>query len=150
MSVQTDMVGATAPDVAAQIGRSALRQNEQQTISKAARRAGRSAPSLLDLHEFAVLERLIDKATRGDMSAMCLFFELQRRDRCVTLDIPKIETTENALAANALVIAAVVGGQLTPAEGAHLGSLVSLQLKLPEGFQQDKRIKALEEKEVQP
>jgi hypothetical protein len=100
---------------------------------------------LLDRHAPAVYETIIEKATRGDMAAARLVLELQRRDRTVTLDIPKIETAGDALVANALVIAAVAGGELTPAEGAHVSSLISLQIKLLESVEQEKRIKALEE-----
>jgi hypothetical protein len=144
-TAQTEMFGAGV----ARSTRSEVRQNGHEPAAKTLRGAARgkgSGLALLDLHEPAVQEKLIEKATRGDMSALWLFFELQRRDRCVTLDIPKIETAEEALAANAVIIAAVASGQLTPAEGANIGSLISSQSKLLETVDQEKRIRALEEK----
>jgi hypothetical protein len=142
MNDQSELFGASAPDVAAD-----TRDGEPGSRTKPPRRAVRAStirPSLLNLHEPAVLETLIDKAIRGDMSALRLFWELKRRDRHIRLDIPAIETAKDALAANAYVISAVTGGELMPAEGENISSLIALQIKLLEALDHEKRIKALE------
>jgi hypothetical protein len=147
MSDESDLFGGDVPDGAAGPSRSPDAQGARRANSKPPRVAARvqgSGLSLLDLHASAVYEKLIEKATRGDMSAQWLFYELKRRDRSITLDIPKIETAKDALAANARVISAVTGGELTPAEGANIGSMIALQIKLLEALDHEKRIQALE------
>jgi hypothetical protein len=100
--------------------------------------------SLLDLHKCAVEEKLIEQATRGDVAAQRLVFDLTRRDRAITLEIPHIKTAEDALAAHEFVISAVLDGRLTPTEGGNISALISLQIKLLEAVDHEKRISALE------
>jgi hypothetical protein len=93
-----------------------------------------------------LIEKLIERAEKGDLAAMRLCLELRSKDRRVVLDIRRIETVQDALAANASIIAAVASGRLTPAEGGHLGNLISNHLKLLEATTLETRVRALEER----
>jgi len=83
----------------------------------------------------------------GDPTAMRLCFEriaAPRRTRPVQLDVPPITTPADITAAMAAVTAAVVGGVITPAEGAEVAKVVDTYVRAIEASDFDRRLKALE------
>jgi len=91
--------------------------------------------------------RVMEFAFDGDPTAMRLCFEriaAPRRTRPVQLDVPPITTPADITAAMAAVTAAVVGGVITPAEGAEVAKVVDTYVRAIEASDFDRRLKALE------
>jgi hypothetical protein len=70
-----------------------------------------------------VLRKVIEKALAGDTAALRLCLDRvlpARRERLVTLVLPKIESAKDACAASAAILAACANGELSPGEAAEL------------------------------
>lgn len=82
--------------------------------------------ALLEGEQPELLHTALDIAKRGNF-AMLKFF-LARwvpRDRLITIDLPSIDSLDDALEALRRILCAVSAGVITPAEGAALGALIS-------------------------
>jgi Family of unknown function (DUF5681) len=105
--------------------------------------------TLLDGQAEALTQKAIDLALGGDMMAlrMCLDRILPaRRDRPVSIDMPTINTAEDAKAASAALLAAVAAGSLTPSEAAEIGKLVDAYVRAVETTEVLKRLERLEQR----
>ena len=60
--------------------------------------------------------------------------------------MPKIESTGDALAASAAILAACAGGDLTPSEAAEIMALVSTHIRALEVTEIEAKLAALEER----
>jgi len=95
----------------------------------------------------ALTRKAVSLALDGDPSAMRLCFDriiAPRRARPVHLDLPPIADPADITAAMAAVTAAVVGGVITPAEGAEVAKVVDTYVRAIEASDFDRRLKALE------
>ena len=70
-----------------------------------------------------------------------------RKDRSVSLALPKLETAADSLRAVGAIIEAVASGELTPGEGGDVVRIVEAFARSAETIALEARIKALEEKE---
>ena len=91
-------------------------------------RATRAAETLLDGEAEELTRLCIEKAKGGDMVALRLCLERiipARKDRPVTVDLPKVTAASDLIAAAAALTQAVASGDLTPSEGADISRMVT-------------------------
>jgi len=108
-----------------------------------------AAESLLDGEAEALTRKAIEKAKEGDSTALRLCLERiipARKDRSVSIDLPKVETAGDSLKAIATIVSAVASGELTPGEGGDVVRIVEAFMKSTETLALEVRIKALEAK----
>jgi hypothetical protein len=67
-----------------------------------------------------------------------------RRDRTVELDLPKVQTAADALAASSAVLAACSRGEITPNEASEVMTLISTHVRMIEVADLEERLAALE------
>jgi len=105
--------------------------------------------TLLDGQAEALTQKAIDLALAGDMAALRLCLDRilpARKDRPVSIEMPTINTAEDAKAASAALLAAVAAGSLTPSEAAEIGKLVDSYLKAIETTEVLRRLEKLEKR----
>ena len=108
------------------------------------------AQSLIDDEAETIIRKLINLAKKGDRLALRLVIERLvpvRRERVLSLELPKVESAENLPKLTASLLESVGNGELTPGEGAALASLISAHGKNLELCELARRVVALEEKE---
>jgi Family of unknown function (DUF5681) len=89
----------------------------------------------LDGEVEALLRKVIEKALAGDTAALRLCLDRvlpARRERLVTLVLPKIETAKDGCAASAAILAACANGELSTGEAAEFMGLVAAHLRVLE------------------
>jgi hypothetical protein len=94
-----------------------------------------------------VARSVLDAAKGGDMTAARLVLERivpVRKGRPITLEMPPIQTAQDAAKAFSSVIAAVAAGELTPDEGQTIAGLFEVQRRTLETVEMEQRIAALE------
>jgi hypothetical protein len=114
-------------------------------------RATLIAERLLDGEAETMVRMVIEKAKQGDTFALRFCLDRivpARRDRPVSLTIPKFNSAEDACNAMAAIMAAVARGELTPSEAAELSRLVEAYVKAIETLEIERRLKDLEERQV--
>jgi hypothetical protein len=112
-------------------------------------RATRALEELLDGEAEALTRKAIELALGGDMAALRLCLDRilpARKDRLVSIEIPTINTAEDAKAASAALLAAVAAGSLTPSEAAEIGKLVDSYLRAIETTEVLARLEKLEKR----
>jgi hypothetical protein len=93
------------------------------------------------------------EAEQGDMRAAAILLSRtwpNRRGRPVALDLPDVETTGGIVQAQAAVIAAMAGGELTPDEAASVAGVLEAQRRAIEIHDHEQRLQALEAKKEEP
>ena len=108
--------------------------------------------ALLDGEAEALTRKAIEKAKEGDSVALRLCLERilpARKDRSVSLALPKVETAANSVKAVGAIIEAVGSGELTPGEGGDVVRIVEAFARSSETIALEARIKALEERSKQ-
>jgi hypothetical protein len=96
------------------------------------------------------------EAEQGDMRAASILLARtwpHRRGRPVTFDLPTVETTGGIVQAQAVVIAAMARGELTPDEAQSVANVLELQRRAIQMHDHEQRLQALEakkEKEERP
>ena len=108
-----------------------------------------AAEALLDGEAEALTRKAIEKAKQGDSVALRLCLERivpARKDRAISLSLPKIETAADSVKAVGAIIKAVASGELTPGEGGDVVRIVEAFMKSNETLALEARIKALEER----
>ena len=86
----------------------------------------------------------------GDSTAMRLCLERicpVKRERPISLNLPKVDTTEAAAKSMAVIIAGVASGEILPGEGQALASLVETQRRVIETEELERRIAELERRD---
>ena len=81
------------------------------------------AEALLEGEAETITRKLIDKALEGDTTALRMCLErlvAPRRERCVTFELPKIETAADAANASATVLAECPAGNLSASEATEI------------------------------
>ncbi len=71
-----------------------------------------------------------------------------RKSRPIRLDLPSVETAENILKAQAVVVGAVARGELDTSEGKAMADILETKRRALETVEFDKRITALETSET--
>ncbi len=105
------------------------------------------AEALMAKEARAVVKAAIDAARGGDVSAMKLILDRvcpQRRDRTVTLDLPKLETADDLVSALGAIAFAIGAGELTPSEGSQIAAVLETRRRALETTELADRIEALE------
>jgi hypothetical protein len=99
----------------------------------------------------AILEGLLApvKAMEGDPVAMRLCLERlisTRKDRPISFELPKIETTGDCTGAMKSLLASVAAGNISPEEGTAVAILIEKHVRIRETSDFEARLKALEER----
>jgi hypothetical protein len=103
--------------------------------------------AILDGEAESLTRRLIAEAKRGNATAMGIVFARlapPRRDRGVTFNLPKINSSGDLLAAHAAIIAAAADGEVTPSEAVSMTSVLDHYRRATETAQIEERLAALE------
>ena len=106
-----------------------------------------AAESLLDGEAETITRRCIDLALEGDSTALrlCLSRILPvRRERTISLYLPYLEGSHDSLRAIGAVLKAVGEGQISPAEGQAVASLLETHRRAFEVETLENRLDALE------
>src|SRR5450631_915130 len=103
--------------------------------------------SLLDGQATALTQKAIDLALTGDMAALRLCLDRilpPRKDRPVTFTLPPINSAQDAAATVSAVLAAVAGGEITPADAGEISRLIESYVKAFETAELAERLERLE------
>ena len=106
-----------------------------------------AAQNVLDADAEAISRKALDMAMQGDVQALRLVMERllpARKDRPLTLALPKIESTADLVTVVNLIAQAVGNGEITPAEGAVLSQMVEIQRRTLHTGDLETRLAALE------
>lgn len=107
-----------------------------------------AAEALLDGEAEALTRKAIELAKGGDMTALRLCLERilpARKDRPVSIQMPRIETVADSVMASAAIAAAVSDGELTPMEAADLSKVIEGYIRTVELRDITKRLERLEQ-----
>lgn len=105
--------------------------------------------ALLEGEAEAIGRRVVELALSGDSTALRLCLERiapVRKGRPVRLDLPRIATTADLAEAQAVVLAAMAGGEISPEEAADVAKILEALGASMERRDLEARIKALEER----
>src|SRR5688572_25188637 len=94
-----------------------------------------------------MVERAVALAREGQIGALKLCLDRlspPRKDSPVEFDLPVIDGAEDAQRASTFILAAVAGGDLTPAEGTAMMSLLVAHKGIVEAGDHERRLAALE------
>lgn len=110
-------------------------------------KATRAALALLEGEAEALSRKAIEAALGGDTVALRLCLERiapAKKDSPVQFDLPPMQSAADAAKAAGAVLDAVAGGELTPAEGAHVMALVEGYRRTLETTEIEARVAELE------
>lgn len=110
-------------------------------------RATIAAEQLLQNNLDNICLRLIEEALTGNMLAIKLVLDRvlpSRRDRAIDIKLPKLQTIEDALKTMTTIIEAMGNGKITPSEGESMSRVIDAFLKVIQGYELEKRVRALE------
>jgi hypothetical protein len=101
--------------------------------------------ALLDGEKEELVRKGIELAKAGDVSMLKFFLSrILPRERAITIDLPKMETADDAVEALAAIMAAVCAGRITPSEADNLTALVNSYARAIDIADLVKRMEALE------
>lgn len=106
---------------------------------------------ILDGEAEALTRKAVELAKAGNLVALRLCLERlspPRKDRPVSIRLPAMKTTADIVKVSAAIIREVAGGRLTPGEGEALARIVEMHRRTLEQEVIEKRIAALEAREV--
>lgn len=110
-------------------------------------KATRAVAAMLDGEAEEITRKAIELAKDGNGHAIGLCLTRlcpPPKDRPVPFDMPRMETTADAVAATAAVVNAVAAGELTPSEAAELTRLVETFAKTLQIHDHEARLQRLE------
>jgi hypothetical protein len=110
-------------------------------------RATVAVEAMLDGEAEAITRVAIDLAKTGDAVALRLCMDRiapPRRDRPVMVELPKIDTAADVVAALAATLTAMAEGDLTPSEAATVAGVLEAKRKAIETVELEQRVAALE------
>jgi Family of unknown function (DUF5681) len=111
-------------------------------------RATRLLDRMADDDAAEVLQAVITRATKGDMTAAAMVLARvwpPRKGRPVIFDLPSITTANDLVTALGSIARAVGNGVLTPEEGQAIGGLLDAQRRAIELTELEARVAALED-----
>jgi hypothetical protein len=110
-------------------------------------KAGLAAQALLEGEAEALSRKAVELALSGDVTALRLCLERllpPRKDRPVSLDLPRIESVADVVSTSAALIEAAALGEVTPSEATHLARLVEVHVRAIEVQELEQRLARLE------
>jgi hypothetical protein len=113
-------------------------------------RVTRAMEELLEGESEALTRKAVDMALGGDPVALRLCLDRLLpvlRERPVSVALPPVTTSKDAVAASAALIQAVAGGEIAPGEARELGRLIELHLKAVEVHELETRLAVLESRQ---
>lgn len=108
----------------------------------------RAVADLLEGSHEKLTQAAIDKALEGDTAALRLCLDRiapAKKDGPISIDLPKVETIQDAVEASQAVLESVSSGEITPDEAGRVMALLATHKQLVESGSIEERIKALEE-----
>jgi hypothetical protein len=104
------------------------------------------AEALLRDEETELVRKAIELAKAGNVPMLKLFLErILPRERCVSIELPKIESAADAANALGAIINAVGVGSITPTEAAALASLLADYARAKNVAEIEERLENVEE-----
>ena len=110
-------------------------------------RATQAVEVLLDGQAEALTQKAVDMALEGDTTALRLCLEWiapARKDGPIFVSLPPIKSAAGAAEAAAAIVNEVAAGEITPAEGAAVMSLLDQYRRTLEASDFEERLQALE------
>ncbi len=104
--------------------------------------------ALLEGEAEALTRKCIELAMEGDMAALRLCMERlapAMKSRPVQLSMPSVETADDVLKAQAVMIRAMAAGEVTPDEAATIAGVLDAKRKALETADLEQRISRLEQ-----
>jgi hypothetical protein len=111
-------------------------------------RATLIAEALIDGQAEELVQRAVAMAMGGDASTMRALLDrlvAPRKERVVTIELPKIEKASDLIAASAALLGAVASGELTPAEASAMSATIGNVAQAIEVASNAERLTALEQ-----
>jgi hypothetical protein len=105
---------------------------------------------LLEGESEALTRKAVEMALAGDPVALRLCLDRLLpvlRERPVSVALPPVTTSKDAVAASAALIQAVASGEIAPGEARELGRLIELHLKAIEVHEFESRLSTLEQRQ---
>ena len=112
--------------------------------------ATKLAEKLIDGQCEALVQRAVEMALNGDIQALKLLIERlvpARKDRPVSLELPKVQSAQDVIKAMGLVIESVGRGEIEPEQAKTLSTILELNRRSIETVDIEERLLALEKKE---
>ncbi len=101
--------------------------------------------ALLDGEEEELIRKGLELARAGNVTLLKYFYDrLLPRERLITIELPKMETADDAVEALGVITSAVCEGKITPGEAASLAALINANVRAIENADLVKRIEAIE------
>ena len=110
-------------------------------------RVTRAVEELLDGEAEALTRKAVEMAKAGDIQAMRICLDRiapARKDRYVPIDLPPLDSADDAVKASAVIVAALSAGDLTPSEASELGKLVGNFVTALTAADFEKRLRQIE------
>ena len=110
------------------------------------------AERLMEADTEAVVLAVLDAAKGGDMTAARLVLDRiapVRKGRPVTLELPKVDTAADVLAAVGVTVAAMAAGSITPDEAATVAAVLETKRRAIETTEIETRLRALEDRKAE-
>ena len=107
-----------------------------------------AAEALLEGSLDKICKKVEEEALNGNMQAAKMILERflpPRKDRCIEIALPPIDTFKDVLNAVGFIVNAVGNGKITPSEGELLAKTVESYSKALEACEFESRLKNLEE-----
>lgn len=111
-------------------------------------KASAIAETLMEEEASAVTRKLVERALKGNSTAMKLYFERvvpPRRERAVRIAMPEVRDPGDINAAMAAVTRAVAAGEVSPSDAGELARMVETLLRTFQAGDFDRRLRAIEE-----
>jgi hypothetical protein len=111
-------------------------------------RTTQAVEAILDGEAETLTRKAIEMALDGDGPAMRLCLDRlcpPRKDRAVTFDLPRIETTADLTRATQALLQGVADGEITPAEASEMSKLITAHIEAVKVVDLAARVVALEE-----
>ena len=96
-----------------------------------------------------VLGVIIALAKEGDLQASKILIDRllpPKKDRPISLKLPKILNSKDAMEATSIIIKAMSEGEITPLEGESFIKVIEIFIKSNESLELEERLKAIEER----
>jgi hypothetical protein len=110
-------------------------------------RITRALEALLEGEGEALTRKAVELALAGDTMALRLCLERilpPRKERPVSIELPPLTGSKDAVAASAALLAAVAAGEIAPGEAREVGRLLELHLRAVEQHDLELQLAALE------
>jgi hypothetical protein len=111
-------------------------------------RATLAAEQLLQGDLDNICRRLIEEDLIGNMQAIKLVLDRvlpPKKDRVIDVQLPKLQTTDDAVNAISIIIDPVASGEITPSEGEAMSRDVDAFIKTFQAHEIEKRVSMLEQ-----